>query len=87
MSMKDGAAILKVLSVQLIEEHLDVGPTMDRQVLKKHLPSWTGVLRDNFFEVWALLRHKVPLCLSIEANTPELILPCCPNGKPQIRSQ
>ena len=25
--------------------------------------------------------------LSILANTPDLILPCCPNGKPKIRSQ
>ena len=40
-----------------------------------------------FFEVWALLGHKVPVVLSISANTPELILPCCPTDKPQIRSE
>ena len=41
----------------------------------------------QFFEVWALLGHKVPVVLSISANTPELILPCCPTDKPQIRSE
>ena len=27
------------------------------------------------------------MVLSISANTPELILPCCPTDKPQIRSE
>ena len=29
----------------------------------------------------------MPVVLSISANTPELILPCCPTDNPQIRSE
>ena len=43
--------------------------------------------RDNFFEVWAPLGHMVPVVLSTSANTLELILPCCPTDKHQIRSE
>ena len=36
-----------------------------------------------YLEVWALLRHKLPLCLLSSVNIPDLILPCCKNGKPK----
>ena len=44
-------------------------------------------IQRQFFEVWALLGHKVSVVLSISANTPELILSCCPTDKLQIRSE